>query len=356
MLYVEDWDKIRQRHLAWWAGEVIDRMAVMVSAPRAGVPPFELAPDTDLERFWTDPDFAVDVAEKQLAATYFAGDNFPFHMPFLGLGCELRFNSTRTGWLRPLIRDWSAAPELKYDPDNRWWRLMRNLTRTAAEAGRGRFWVGLTDLCHPGDDVAALRGAQNALVDFVDAPANVDRTMKAMCELWKRYIDELYAILTGAGQCGSAGTFGIYSPGKSYTMQSDFSCMLSEDMFDRHIVPILRRQAEHLDHAIYHVDGPEAIRHIPSVAAIDSIDALNWIPGEGHGPMRKWAGLIKDMQGRGKPVQCEAAPEDVEAIMQVASPRGLLLCVRCASEEEADDLVKKVEVWTAKYDKPFRHA
>ena len=71
--------------------------------------------------------------------------------------------------------------------------------------------------------------------------------------------------------------------------------------------------------------------------------------------MRKWAGLIKKMQDRGKPVQVEAAPEDVEPILEVASPRGLLMNVRCSSPEEADDLVRKIETWTVKHDKPFRH-
>jgi hypothetical protein len=358
MLYVNDWDRVRQRHLAWWNSEIVDRMAIMVSAPRDGVPPFEYPPGLDLDRFWTDPDYALDLAEQEFAAAYYAGDHFPCYMPFLGpiclaafVGCDLSYHGTRSCWLHPMIENWDDAPPLRLDPANRWWRLMKAFTWAAAERGHDRFWVGLTDLSHPGDDLAALRGTQNALLDLADAPERADATMDAMCDLWKCCIDELYGILIAAGQPGSAGTFGIYSPGKSYTMQSDFSCMLSCDMFDRHIVPILERQAAHLDHAIYHVDGPGAIRHIPSIAAVPGIRALNWIPGEGQGPMRKWAGLIKEMQDRGKPVQARAAPEDVEPILEVASPRGLLLNVRCSTEEEADALVADVDRWTARYAK-----
>jgi len=356
VLYVDDWDKIKQRHLAWWEGEIVDRMLVMISAPRDDVPPFKMPADLDLARFWTEPDYALDMAEAEFAATYYAGDSFPYYMPFVGpvcqaafVGCELSYHGTRSCWLHPMIESWGDAPELRYDPDNRWWRVMQDFTRAAAERGRGRFWVGLTDLCHPGDDLAALRGTENALTDFVDAPDEIDRTMRTMLNLWERYIDELYGILRDADQHGSAGTFGIYSPGKSYTMQSDFSCMLSEAMFDRHIVPILERQAAHLDHAIYHVDGPGAIRHIPSVAAIGDIRALNWIPGAGQGPMRQWAGLIREMQGFGKSVQIGARPDDVEPILEVASPRGLLMSVRCSSPDEADDLVRKIDGWTAQH-------
>ncbi|MFO7899151.1 MAG: hypothetical protein R6V58_08835 [Planctomycetota bacterium] len=356
MPYVDDWEKIKERHLAWWEGEIVDRMAIMISAPRDPARPFRYPPDLDLDRFWTDTDYNLELFEQQFAATYYAGDNFPYYMPFLGpvclaafVGCRLSYHRTRTCWLEPIIESWDDPPELTIDPANRWWRVMQEMTRAAAERGRDRFWVGLTDLSHPGDDIAALRGTQNALMDFADVPDKVDETMSRMCDLWERAIDELYGLIRAAGQHGSAGTFGIYSPGKSYTMQSDFSCMLSEAMFDRHIVPVLRRQAAHLDHAIYHVDGPDAVRHIPSVAAVPGIQALNWIAGEGHGPMRKWAPLIKRMQDLGKPVQIGAAPEDVEPILEVASPRGLLMNVRCASKDEADGLVRKAERWTAQY-------
>ena len=360
MLYVEDWERVRARHLAWWSGEIVDRMAIGVTAPRAGAEPFRVPPDVDLVRFWTDTDYVIECAERQFASTYFAGDQFPSHLPFLGpivqaafLGCDLVLDNTRTGWLKPLALGADALPPLRYDPDNRWWRLMQDLTRTAVAAGRGRFLVGLTDLCSPGDDLAALVGAEAALAMFADRPDRVDRILAAMCNLWKRYLDELHAILVAGGQQGSCGTFTLYSPGRSCTLQSDMSCMISPAMFDRHIAPILDRQARHLDHAIYHVDGPGAIRHVPSVAAVASIDALNWIPGAGQGPMRRWAGLIREMQDRGKPVQCSATPEDVEPILEVASPRGLFLHVRCESEAEADQLVGRLDRWTAKYDKPF---
>ena len=63
MLYVDDWDRIKERHLAWWQGEIVDRMAVMITAPRDGVPPFEIPPDVDPDRFWTDADLIVELAE-----------------------------------------------------------------------------------------------------------------------------------------------------------------------------------------------------------------------------------------------------------------------------------------------------
>ena len=90
-------------------------------------------------------EYVVEVQEAQFATTYFAGDSFPFHLPFLGpivqaafLGCELQFRDTRTGWLKPMIESWEEAPDLVYQADNQWWRLMQDLTHHAVKAGRDR--------------------------------------------------------------------------------------------------------------------------------------------------------------------------------------------------------------------------
>jgi hypothetical protein len=357
----DDWDAVKQRHLAWWEGEIVDRVAMAVHAPRKDAPPAPDYSDVDMMTYWTDVDFVIEREEAQMAGTYYAGDALPCTMPFLGpvihgafVGCRVEFNSTRTGWQHPCIENWDDAPALTYDPDNRWWRVIRDTTRAAVESSRGRYLVEITDMGGPGDDIAALRGTQNALMDMVDRPDCVAETIETMCRLWERYLDDIHETMVAGGQTGSAGTFGIWSPGKSYTMQSDFSCMVSEAMFDRYFTPWLDWQACHLDHAIYHIDGPDAIRHIPALLAIDSIDAFNWIAGAGQGPMTRWTKLIRQIQEGGRAVQVGAAPGDVEQILKEVSPRGIFLSVRCTSEEEADDLVRKAGRWTAKYDKPFR--
>ncbi len=360
MSFPDNWDETRRRFAAWWRGELEGSCILQVTAPAGEGPRHEVLEDrVELARHWTDVDYIVDRNERRVASTYYAGDAFPVVSPFLGpvihtafLGCELCFVDARSGWQKPLIDNWEDAPELAYDADNRWWKLMREITGALAEAGRDRFVVGITDMGGPGDDIAHLRGTENALMDFLENPDRLDATLETMFPLWCRYYDELDAIVSDAGQDGSSQSFGLWAPSRSYTMQSDFSCMVSERMFDRHLAPWIEKQARHLDYPVYHVDGPEAIRHIPTLCGIEAIRAVNWIPGDGNGPMTKWTGLVNEILASGKPVQIDCAASEVETILRECPPRGLAIRASCPSPEEADELVKSARLWAEKYDRP----
>ena len=39
MLYKPDWEQARQRLVAWWEGEILDRAVIQVTARRDGVEP-----------------------------------------------------------------------------------------------------------------------------------------------------------------------------------------------------------------------------------------------------------------------------------------------------------------------------
>jgi len=45
----------------------------------------------------------------------------------------------------------------------------------------------------------------------------------------------------------------------------------------------LREQGAKLNNVLYHLDGPDAIKHMDAIMEIDEIDALQWTSGD-HGP------------------------------------------------------------------------
>lgn len=71
MLYKPDWEEAQERYRAWWAGEVLDRCAMAVTAPRADAPdqPPPSPPATPLAR-WTDLDYAADWNEYVMRRTF----------------------------------------------------------------------------------------------------------------------------------------------------------------------------------------------------------------------------------------------------------------------------------------------
>ena len=47
-------------------------------------------------------------------------------------------------------------------------------------------------------------------------------------------------------------------------------------------MPGIQRECQFLDHSIYHLDGPDALQHTESLCAIEQLDMIQWMPGEGY--------------------------------------------------------------------------
>jgi len=148
MLYKADWEEAQQRIIAWWEGEIIDRVCLQVTAPRVepwDAPSSCIPEPASLYQRWTDVDYVVKSTADRIRRTFWGGEAFPRFAPNLGpdafaafFGAELRFVDPQTSWVPPIITDWESAPELKIQPDNRWWQLQLKLLRETKAHGDGQ--------------------------------------------------------------------------------------------------------------------------------------------------------------------------------------------------------------------------
>jgi len=120
-------------------------------------------------------------------------------------------------------------------------------------------------------------------------------------------------------------------------------------MFEEFFLPHVRAQAEWLDNAVYHLDGPDAIRHLDLLLDVPHIKAIQWVPGAGAPPQTRWISLHKRVQAAGKGVVIGVEKWEVEPLLRELSPEGLLLRTTCDSEVEARELLKNVTKWTHQY-------
>jgi hypothetical protein len=118
--------------------------------------------------------------------------------------------------------------------------------------------------------------------------------------------------------------------------------MIGPQMFREFFQDIIREEAAFLDRAIYHLDGPGAIRHLDALCEIKEIDAIQWVPGEGQPPMSDWIGLLKQIQEKGKGLHINCASHEVRPIVESLRPEGVIICTGTESPEAADALVKEV--------------
>jgi 5-methyltetrahydrofolate--homocysteine methyltransferase len=354
LLYKEDWEETKDRYRTWWAGESTSRCAIWVTAPRADAPdgPPPEAPG-DHERKWTDLDYWARLREWEFRRTFYGGEAFPiWNCGYPGrenlavfMGCPVTLRE-ETGWVDPILTgDDLDARRLALDLDGRWWKFSIRAHEFAVEQSRGEAIPSTGAFGGSGDTLASLRGTERLLFDCVDRPERVRDADRYLMDLWIEVFERYHAIVGETAQ-GSTGWFALWSPGKFYAAQNDFSYMISTKMFTDLFLPTVEKQTEFLDHSVYHVDGVEAFAHVDALCVLPRLGALQILPGAGKpSPLRDMP-VLKKVQAAGKNLHISIPSGEVRAALAELSARGLFIATSCRTEEEARSLLSKAETWS----------
>ena len=152
---------------------------------------------------------------------------------------------------------------------------------------QGNVVIGFPDLGGIMDILASFRQSDNLLYDLYDEPEQVKRLVNEIADLWHRFYLELCELLKGSQ--GYSDWSSIYYEKPSYMLQSDFSFMIGNDMFDEFVKPELEKTSARLSNAWYHLDGIGELKHLDSLLTVDTIKGIQWVPGEGEPRTRDWS-------------------------------------------------------------------
>lgn len=354
LLYKPDWEETKERFKKWWTGEYFGRCAIAITAPKDGVPAEDPPPrpDTPIKR-WTDLDYLSQLNDLNFRHTFYGGEAFPIWKggyaghtaipAFLGCSTELDFN---TGWWNPILH----GEELEYrslrlDKKGQWWSFAVSLLKRVAVESKGKSIPSIGAFGGCGDTLAALRGSDRLLYDVADRPAQVRAAEEYLMEMWFKVYNEFYAIIHDAAQ-GSTCWFPLWSPGKFYAVQNDFSYMISPQMFGEIFLPVIEKQTQFLDHCVYHVDGVGAFAHVPLLCKLPRLQALQILPGAGKPSPLHYLETLKYVQRAGKNLHISISCEEVELALSELSAKGLFIETSCETETEARELLEKVKKWS----------
>jgi len=342
-----DWPEARQRLIDWWAGKRTDRVVALVTTPIVNIPPksrCDTVPD-----MYTDAETVFSNLDATLSTTYYGGEAAPMHWVYLGtvplggyLGCPLHFTPS-TVWQDQLYRSWDEVTEITFDPANRWYRLLGNLTRQSLLRAQGRYFVSGQGFGCVSDVIANLWGTEATLLAMVETPEIIDRFTRQITEISLACYDEIHA-LAAPYQEGSFDWLYLWAPGRMWTLQSDLCCMISPALFERFVLPELRREAEHVDHAFYHLDGPGAIRHLDMLLSIEALDGIQWVPGAGNSqdPL-DWLQLFHRIQAAGKKLYIFTPPDRIRPLLDRIGREGVCLYTWAADRTEANAVLKTLD-------------
>ena len=329
MRYREDWERSRQRLEAFWRGEVLDRCCFSVTV----TPPCpQTAPkgEAELLRQWTDAETIIAANRRRMERAYYGGDAFPNINLNLGAAGHAGFFrgsihhfSDDTVWFSPILE---APDALEFDENSFLYRKTLELARAFAEDSRGDYIVSMSDCSGNADVLSHLLGPEALLVAMVDEPEAVEAGLKKVQPVYERIHREVYEIVrenNGGGCCISWLT--TWGAGLHAQLQCDMSVMISNDLFERFVMPELRAQTALLDHSLYHLDGIQQVRHLDSLLSLERLQAIQWTQVVGQPPCTEFLPELRRIQTAGKSLLILAAPGQVRPLMENLSSRGLYL-------------------------------
>jgi len=345
-----DFEEVLDRYEAWWDCRILDRPLVSIHFGKdedRRVPAPRKDHATVRDR-WMDTEYVVECKIAHFTNTVFYADALPTTIPNLGpevfsafYGCPLHFGDS-TSWSEPVLNSWEPGEveKLRLDTESFYFRKILEMTDALLDAGRGRFIVGYTDLHVGGDAIAAFRDPQQLCIDMLEHPAEI----KALCE---RITDdflrvyEIYHEKLAAAGMPSTTWLGATCRGRYHVPSNDFSCMISDEMFEEIFLPGIIRECDHMDRSIYHLDGPGALRFLDRLLEVPSIHAIQWVPGAGQDHWTNWVDVYRRIQAAGKAFCLGVGADELKDFFEVLRPEGAWLTVRGIKDRDAADAALK---------------
>ena len=311
-IYKEDIFEAKERLKAWWDNEPLDRPCIQYFCTRSDVKFEGIYDRFHLAREWDDFEGSLEDFERKSKSYIFGGENIPWYFPNYGAGIMAALFGvtpkymTQTVWFSrptPVEEIVNLLESAEMNGNNPWYDRLMRIAEYAAKRSGGNYLVTLTDLGGIMDILSSFLGPTNIILAMKRQPEIIDASRAIILEKTLKVYDDLQNIIERY-QEGCNCWLNIWCPKRWYPIQSDFSYMLSPKLFKRFVLPDIVAQAEHMDYAIYHLDGVKQLPFLDDLLAEDSITGIQWVPGAGKDPKGsdKWMPVYKKIQAAGKKV------------------------------------------------------
>lgn len=350
-----NWAETRQHLLDWWNHKGL--VLGMWGAPPATRPIVDLpqpaSPET-IEETYTNSAWRAQKLHFDLSRSALPSDILPLVDPNLGpgslalyLGSEPTF-AADTVWFSDVFKEVDepeTLPPLRFDPENRWWKLTMDQLHLCKQLAGEHYMVGCPDLIEGLDILATLREPQTLLMDMLESPEWVEEKLRELNQIWFEVYGRIHDLIKLQDGSSAFGPFYLWGQGKTAKVQCDMSAMFSPAMYARFVMPGLREQCEWLDHSMYHLDGTQSIPHLDHILGIEALDAVEWTPQAGieTGGHKRWHDLYRRIIAAGKSVQVvNVEPDEVIPLLDAIGNKGVYIMMQFRNEQEAEQIASSI--------------
>lgn len=341
-LFKEDIQEAKERLTAWWDHELIDRPCISYYFPRRGARSTvdELREVFDpwyLAEYWDGIDDAVNKFEQTSRTIFYGGESIPRFFPNFGpgilaaiFGIEPVYKGS-TVWFKRETALEEIIPLLESTPlnqNNPWYHRLLKTTEITAKRAQNNFCVAVTDIGGVLDVLSSLLGPEKLIMAMKQHPDLIDTCRTIILQKLMQLYDALQTVIE-RHTTGCSSWLNLWCPKRWYPLQCDFSYILSPKLFTRFVLPDLITQAESLDYAIYHLDGPMQLKYLDTLLTIPSIHGIQWVPGASAAPKcsDQWLPVYKKIQAAGKNIIIDLIEElpRLPHFYNILDPKGLFI-------------------------------
>jgi len=366
--YKDDWPIARKRLEAFWQREIIDRCCVGVLSPRktSRLPKFphlthgpwlggldELEGNQmEIAKWWTDPEQNYARMKLWFENTYFGGEAVPATYLNWGASAGCAFwganpdFGTKSVWFHKIINDWESWNWDFNIKTDKYWKIILDIMTCFVENNDEAYFLGNPEIGNAADNLSLIRGGGDLATDLILNPDEVKKAVDIMSDSWVDAHNQLYSICNGNNNGGDVlAWLNLWAPGKHDQMANDFSTMISTQQFKEFFFPELIKMGQWLDYGTFHLDGPQCIHnHTDALLVLDEIKCIQFTPGAGSPPTSspEYIPVFQKIQAAGKNLYLLVDPQEIEFTLNNLSSRGLFINTYADTQEDADQIIKKV--------------
>ncbi len=361
MKYKSNWEETKKKWESYWKQENVGRPLMCVVAKKEEAEDLERAAalkSVDMEDKYMNAERIVERFRYYAETHEFMAESFPNLSIDFGpgsmagyVGCDIVFQE-KTVWFEHFVKSWKDVEDIRYDPENKWFKKHLQLFKDVKALVGDDFLIGIPDIMENVDVLSSMRGVQDLIFDLMDEPEEIKRRLNQIQAIYFKYYDQFYDIVKDANGGSCYTVFQIWGPGRTAKLQCDFSALMSPNQFTEFVQEELRKQGKNLDQVLYHLDGPDAIKHMPSLMEIKEIDALQWTSGD-HGPdgtMEEWYPIYDQAVTAGKSLWIKVYTgtfdewiERVDKLVKRYGSNAMFLFFPTMSKEEGEKLIRYAE-------------
>ena len=352
-----DWKKLKERYAAWWIGQLEDPIIHIETHVDKSVCVEPRPQEHEAVKKWfMDPEVRMTREMKVATNKNYYLDGFPcIDIGRINLSLSLMYNcptnfTEHTIWVGHILQNGLDGWEDKvvFNENHELWHMTLGMAKKAMEIANGEVCITQIGGCDGIlDNYSQLRGGQEALIDLTEEE-NYDTILaieRRFLKDFKRYYFDLYDIIKDNPKGVCLWTKALMVNGPAHCLQSDFSCMISPGMYEKLGRWYLEEQVTIFNNNIYHLDGANALQHLPMLASINKLDCIQFIHNHSGGqPLTEVVDIIEKIQATGKRVEVFSfmADDVVPFLERLKSAKGLKIMTTPKTKEQAEDMVKAI--------------